>query len=226
MGVVQPLFDVIDHFLTQNKPKRAISLGYPDLLVPPIPGIKIADSSAEIGKYHGITGSFMDSIDYFASHGCDLDVLDYAKLRGPEIVADLNQPLTLQDKYSLVLDPGTIEHCFNISQCLSNILALVADGGHIIHWNPANMCNHGFYNFSPTFYRDFYEDNDGIIHAQWFCGQYKDNKWGAIPIEHPYQRYPLSHPNMSIMTLAYVAPRTTSEVKWPIQYKYRKMLNV
>lgn len=93
--------------------------------------------------------------------GFKMAVYDINQSRGPEIFLDLNQPIgpSLINSVDVVFDGGTLEHCFNVGQAVSNILALAKVGGFIVHDNPAQMLNHGFYNFSPTFYYDFYIQN-------------------------------------------------------------------
>jgi hypothetical protein len=77
---------------------------------------------------------------------------------GNELVADLNFPHSFGE-FDLVIDPGTIEHCFNIATAVINAAQSVKVGGHIVHVNPVTMVNHGFYNLCPTFYYDFYLEN-------------------------------------------------------------------
>jgi hypothetical protein len=70
---------------------------------------------------------------------------------------DLNYPEDWPEKYDVVIDGGTAEHCFNVGQVFANILSAVRpDGGIVVHVNPLNMMNHGFWNISPTAYADFY----------------------------------------------------------------------
>jgi len=224
MGVLPGLFNEIHYVLESKKPKNCLSLGYPDMLVPPLEGVKISEKSIEIEAYHGIKGPFMDSVDYFRSRGCDLVVADYSVLRGPEIIADLNAPAALGGPYDLIVDPGTLEHCFNVFECLRNILVAASEGAIIIHWNPLNMCNHGFYNFSPTFYYDFYEANGGEIISETIW----DNSRRELPIhiiDNPVVRMNINHPNCSILTIVKMHTKSFGNIAAPIQSKYKAMLN-
>lgn len=65
-----------------------------------------------------------------------------------------------------MLDHGTLEHCFNVGTAALNLAGAVAMGGIIIHALPMNNYNHGFYNFSPTWFHDLYSDVSGfeILH--------------------------------------------------------------
>jgi hypothetical protein len=58
-----------------------------------------------------------------------------------------------------VIDPGTLEHCFNIGQAMMNAANAVKPGGRIFHISPMTMVNHGFYNLCPTMFHDFYQQN-------------------------------------------------------------------
>ncbi len=91
-----------------------------------------------------------------------IDSIDYFPDEKPAFTLDLNKPLPadLLFKYDLVYDGGTTEHCFDIKQVLSNAVTLVKEGGMIIHHLPMNKAiDHGFYQFSPTLFFDFYGAN-------------------------------------------------------------------
>jgi hypothetical protein len=85
--------------------------------------------------------------------------LDMSSYEGCDYVADLNQPVMGIPRFDLVIDNGTIEHCFNVAQALFNAKALCKVGGHVFHNNPANWFGHGFWSMSPCVYFDFYEAN-------------------------------------------------------------------
>jgi hypothetical protein len=84
-------------------------------------------------------------------------------------VHDFNQPLppSLADQYSVVLDAGTLEHVFNISQAFKNCMEMLRVGGHFIQANCANnYMGHGFWQFSPELiYRIFAPQNGFQIKA-------------------------------------------------------------
>ena len=83
-----------------------------------------------------------------------LDVDDYEHA---DILHDLNQPLTVDlGQFDLILDQGTLEHVFDIRQSLWTLSHLTRPGGQIVHMSPAGFLNHGFYNFNPTLFRDYY----------------------------------------------------------------------
>ena len=68
---------------------------------------------------------------------------------------DLNYPLKLSNKFDIVTDFGTMEHCFNIESFLSNMHEATEVNGVMLHVVPtAHGYNHGFYNFNSTLFLD------------------------------------------------------------------------
>lgn len=91
-----------------------------------------------------------------------IEALDYSDFENAEVVHDLNAPLPdeLKGRFDLIVDSGTIEHVFDVRQVLTNISLLLKPGGRIIHISPANnYVNHGFYQFGPTIFFDYYGVN-------------------------------------------------------------------
>ena len=144
---------------------RVASMGYPDIIAPieEMPGLSYRADSAEICKRHGLPlRQIPDAESFFSLLGCKLHVYDIVQERGTEILCDLNKPLDPALRawnYDIVLDVGTAEHCFNIGQALINMAGMVKMVGYIIHENPFNWGNHGFYNLNPTLFADFYTAN-------------------------------------------------------------------
>ena len=88
-----------------------------------------------------------------------VDSIDYYADERPSHVLDLNEPVpaTMEGQYSLVYDGGTMEHCFDPPRVLRNAVLLAKPGGTVVHHVPMNnWVNHGFYQFSPTLFFDFY----------------------------------------------------------------------
>lgn len=157
---------------------HALSAGYPDLLVrfgdlgfaSSERPITVRPNSKELQNHHGWTHDIFDTHEVFAALGLELDVIDYKVIQGCERVVDLNveQNLGFEQRYKelpafggydLVIDPGTSEHCFNISQAAINLASAVKEGGHIAQAIPMSMFNHGYYNLNPKWFIDFYGQN-------------------------------------------------------------------
>ena len=89
----------------------------------------------------------------------NLQILDISSYENATIIHDLNTPIpnSLRNQFSLVIDIGTSEHVYNVTQSLENLRDLCKAQGHVIVVSPANnWLGHGFYQFSPElFYRAF-----------------------------------------------------------------------
>ncbi len=141
---------------------RVLSLGYPDILATAEDieqrfGVR-PTRFHDAGRWHGVSHPLPDTLELFELLGARLDCVDIVASRGVERIVDLNHPHDL-GRYDLVLDCGTIEHCFNIGQAILNAAGAVQPGGHIFHTPPLSMVNHGFYNLNPTLFHDFYTQN-------------------------------------------------------------------
>ena len=177
---------------------RICSFGYPDIIAPPemiqtLMGEKYTllearADSAVICQRHGLNPRpIPDAHSLFDLLGCTLDVYDIVQERGCEILGDLNN-IGWDDThpiYDIALDVGTAEHCFNIAQAMFNMAVGVKLGGHIIHENPFNWGNHGFYNLNPTFFHDFYTANGFELEH---CGLVsKDGTGFNVPLTKRFQ---------------------------------------
>lgn len=89
--------------------------------------------------------------------------LDVGPHDQPTHIHDLNEPDVWKKvgrQFDVLTEYGTLEHVFHVPNALWNIAKMCAVGGEIIHGAPMNNWpNHGFYQFSPTLYFDFYESN-------------------------------------------------------------------
>lgn len=159
LGIIKQIVTAIRQ-VKGNEPKRIMSLGYPDILVHPDRVRKIFEfpdsqafefhpDSQAIAKWHGVstvTEKVVESRALFSLLGFQLDVLDIVKARGDEIIVDLNEPCSQEfsEIYDLVIDTGTLEHCFNVGQAMKNVASMVKKGGFIFQNTPLNWFNHGF----------------------------------------------------------------------------------
>lgn len=214
--------------------RRILSFGYPDILasaeqVARIFGPEVAaklsfrGDSASILKWHGasnVTDQVIDAASLFTALGFELEVMDLVAARGGEILQDLNVPIPepLHNRYAMVLDAGTLEHCFNIAQAVVNMASVVAVGGLVMHGNPLNMYNHGFYNLNPTFYHDFYGDNGfAIERLQAVVDAVAVNpRVGELPA---YGRFGGIPENTTMLVLA--RRKSLQALRHPVQMKYK-----
>ena len=217
-----------------DRPLRALALGFPDLLASDaqlaaivgaetVAALPVLPQSPEILRWHGLVGRMphvRDTAALFAARGIAMEVIDIAELRGGERIVDLNHPLPddMVEAYDLVIDTGTLEHCFNVGQALVNVARSIARGGYLVHAAPMNIYNHGFWNFNPTLYFDFFEDNGFRIEFLQGMSGHVFTGMKAVPVP-PFQRFDTAPPRTAIYLLA-----RREEVRptvFPVQRKYR-----
>ncbi len=214
--------------------RKVLSLGYPDILVSKediaslfgesfLHSLRFREDSASILRWHKIQDKIQqipDSYHFFKLLGYHLDVIDIEIARGDEIILNLNDPIqnSLKEVYHLVIDAGTLEHCFNIAQAQKNIAELVVEGGYILQSNPLNWFNHGFYNINPTFYYDFYEQNGfKIILQKGLINSVLNPQTFDVPAYDRFESAPVDSINLLV-----IQRESVQEILWPIQAKYRE----
>lgn len=113
-----------------------------------------------------------------------VDSMDVSTYENATIVQDLNQlwPEDLSNRFSLVVDGGTLEHVFEFPTALRSCMRAVAPGGHYLSITPANnMMGHGFYQFSPElFFRAFTAENGFAIEKVLLYQQPWDSVWYEV----------------------------------------------
>lgn len=98
-------------------------------------------------------GGFADELFRELGSG-EVEVIDASDYEGAAIVHDLNRPIpaSLEGRFSLLIDGGSLEHVFHVSVGLENLMRMVRTGGHLVLIHPANnYFGHGFYQLSPDF---------------------------------------------------------------------------
>lgn len=118
--------------------------------------------------------------DFGAEQTESIDASDY---EGASRLHDMNTeiPDDFVDRFTMVLDAGTLEHIFDFPTAIRNCMRMVAPGGHLLLVTPTNNeAGHGFYQFSPElFYRvlaprygfmveDMLLRDKGPRRAQWY----------------------------------------------------------
>lgn len=79
----------------------------------------------------------------------EVHALDCSPYEGADILFDLNKDISL------------LEHVYNVAKAMENMSGLLAPGGIIIHISPGGgLVDHGFYSFSPSFFFDYYKENN------------------------------------------------------------------
>lgn len=213
MGLEQRVFDA----LKALAPCRLLSLGYPDLLLTEKLDVPEVADAKQIAAWHLWDGPVYETDAALKLFGIDATYIDIRASRGCERILDMNIDIDwTEPKFDVVLDPGTLEHCFNVAQAFWNVRKLCNPGGHIIHSNPVNMVNHGFWNFSPTAYLDFYSHHgDKVIKAEMLSGPLNAREVYELP---PIVRFT---PPANATALVVAKRGVKWGPGWPLQTKYR-----
>lgn len=206
------------------QPSHVLSLGHPDILatpdeVAPIFDGKLLSIDNERVRQERIGPSRNECIgsaySFFDELRAKLTCFDKRSSFGIHENPDLNYPVGDQhnDFYSLVVDPGTIEHVMNVGEVLSSIVRALRVGGHAYHVSPMSMLNHGYWNFSPVTYHDFYMANGfEIVRLE---GRRKKGTTFPIPATDRFKE----NTNLMIVCVARKM-RAVDKITWPMQEKY------
>ncbi len=94
-------------------------------------------------------------------------ILDISKEEGAHIIHDMNSeelPSCCAGRFDLVLDCGTQEHVFDNNNFLRNVFKMLKIEGYYYFNVPASgMLEHGFRQYSPTFFYDLCQKNKLMI---------------------------------------------------------------
>lgn len=199
---------------------KVLSLGYPDFLLTPeqtqeLFGIQPTRFTSH-GDWHGMRIPIPETEEVFSLLGSSFDCVDIVASRGKERILDLNYPQDL-GQYDLVIDAGTIEHCFNIGQAMFNAANAVKTGGRIFHGPPLTMLNHGFFCIMPTMLHDFYIQNGWEIELMQIS---HNQKLHDCPRTGRFK----APPEASVFCLA--KRLSSAGLVFPIQSKYLKNPNL
>jgi len=237
MAIEAAYFSLVTQVLSRldgvPRPLQGLFLSYPDLLLSRnellrfvsddvLEGVATRKDSADIWRWHGLpsrTDPIYDSVELFKNLGVNSTIIDVVSARGVEEIVDLNFPLEQRflAKYDLVIDTGTCEHCFNVGQAFANACSAVKENGYLIHAAPLSRTNHGFWNFCPTVYPDFFGDNGFEI--SFISGMTVDMVEGFKPFTVTAGRF--KAPSEAILFVV-ARRREIRPTVWPVQGKYRK----
>jgi hypothetical protein len=69
----------------------------------------------------------------------------------------------LKERFTTVLDAGTLEHIFNFPVAIKNCMEMLEAGGHFVGITPTNnFSGHGFYQFSPELFYQIFSARNGF----------------------------------------------------------------
>jgi hypothetical protein len=125
----------------------------------PLSNSEVKLSTHEVGRrLKWVTAeTFLRSLGLSEVLSMDIPGSEYA----PDLVHDLNRPLPaeLHGAFNLIIDPGTIEHVFDMKTALTSIVHALRINGIIIHQVPVYSYNGGYFSINPNVLNDFYSAN-------------------------------------------------------------------
>ena len=117
----------------------------------------------------------------------NVETYDNSDYEGASKIHDFGAETDEHKLYDTVIDIGSSEHIFNISQSFFNCIKLTKVGGMIIHEIPSNnSCGHGFYQVSPELYFSLYSEKNGFDETEVYAIDYtKDDLSYIIKLHKP-----------------------------------------
>lgn len=113
-----------------------------------------------------------------------IDSIDANDYERATVIHDMNTPIeaSLKQRYTMIVDGGTLEHIFNFPTAATNLIDMLAPGGHVLSIVPANnFCGHGFYQFSPElFFRVFSSENGCKVLCIFLATAGRENAWHLV----------------------------------------------
>lgn len=192
MGLAGPTLTLFLKTLKETKPQKIISLGVPKL-------VGLADPKKVLKKANAT-----------------LFTMDAANWEGCDFVHDLNYPVPEEfwNSADMVIDPGTIEHVFNTYEAMMSVHRMLRVGGIAFHHSPLNWINHGYHNFSPCLFIEWYETNNYYVEVFLRDGCGKSVPWNPDP------KVTTILPKRSVMDIVAVKKKETEEPVIPNQRRY------
>lgn len=113
-----------------------------------------------------------------------VDSFDASVYENATVIADFNEPLedSYKERYSIVIDGGSLEHVFNYPQALKNAMEMVRPGGHLVLIAPTHSrSGHGFYQLSPELFFRALCDSNGYDPPVLLLGTATGDRWYRVP---------------------------------------------
>jgi hypothetical protein len=97
---------------------------------------------------------------------CEIDSIDFSPYQDASCLHDMNDPIppALKNRFSVVIDGGSLEHVFNFPRAIANCMEMTQAGGRYLATTPTNnFMGHGFYQFSPELYYRVFSPENGFV---------------------------------------------------------------
>ncbi len=141
------------------------------------------------------------------------------------LVFDLNKDIRKEyeyaEKFDLVTNHGTTEHCFDQYQAFRNIHNLCATGGLMIHGLPfQGYLNHGFYNYQPSFYYNLAISNGYALEGLYI--NIHSESGDLVPYSDEIMKYLHLPPGTDTLLFTVLKKMTDTEFMTPFDGNYRE----
>lgn len=154
----------------------------------------------------------------------DIDKFDFDR---PKIIHDLQYPVDAKyhDFFNLIVDSGTLEHIFDVRAVMENTVKMTKVGGYVLQFIPAqNFLNHGFYQFSPTFFYDFFTANGfEIVESYLVEVRGRSDRYHWYDQEKDYTGLFFNPKNRLVNCFLSRKVRNMDHIELPDQYFYKKL---
>jgi hypothetical protein len=113
-----------------------------------------------------VDGAYFDIAKVFYKTFLDYRSITAIDLHGtPSALRyNLNEPVSMDRQFHVVINTGTAEHVFNVFQFFRTVHECTCPGGLMIHAFPfMGWLDHGFYNFNPTLIADLAAANQYVL---------------------------------------------------------------
>jgi hypothetical protein len=110
------------------------------------------------------SGGYCESLLHFLGAE-SVTSFDASSYENASEIHDFNHPIDdkFKNRFTAVLDGGTLEHIFNFPTALKNCMEMVVEGGHFLSITPTNnFLGHGFYQFSPELHYGVFNEANGF----------------------------------------------------------------
>lgn len=115
----------------------------------------------------------------------EVESFDNSDWEGATVVHDFNQPMPdrYKDRYTVLIDGGTLEHIFNFPVAIGNCMEALQVSGTYFGITPANnYFGHGFYQFSPELFYRVLSENNGFRVENMYLHEGRDARhWFSVP---------------------------------------------
>jgi hypothetical protein len=226
-------------------PIKVLSVGYPDLVLTKRSYAKflkdfsvssdVTACQATVMDWHRLDSSryvalslkkilqamYNVEFNYFDINegtGLSEDIGDFIRI-------DLNHPVSLVNRFDIIVDSGTAEHCFNIGNVFFIYHQLLSGGGFLYQWTPFISPNHGFYSINPTLYYDLareglFQLEDYRLHLFANYRAYFKCKSRFVPFR-PTSKFRLwPFFSSSTMLNEVILRKSSDQFTFPVQSKY------